>query len=66
MEREWEALTTEEYILVKHCGFTRRDVMDMTAEERKKYVDLLRKEREEENKAAKRSQSASPQQLPTR
>ena len=67
MEKEWEALTTEEYILVKHCGFTRSDVAEMTGEERKVYINLLRKEREEENRAAKNAQAPKgPQQLPSR
>lgn len=69
MEKEWEALTTEEYILVKHCNFTRADVAEMTAEERKVYIKLLRKEREEENKQAKAAQrpaGGSGSSLPSR
>ncbi len=57
MEREWAALTTEEYILVKHCGFTRSDVSEMFAEERHKYISCLKEEREQE---AKQAQSARP------
>lgn len=60
MEREWKSLTTEEYILIKHCGLTRQDVADMTAEERGVFIELLREERDEENRAAKRSQNAAP------
>lgn len=66
MEREWASLTTEEFILIKHCNLSRADVMNMTGEERAKYISLLKEEREQEERASKGMNRASPQQLPSR
>ena len=67
MEREWSALVTEEYVLIKHCNVARSDVMGMMAEERSKYLELLKEERENEERATKGlSRTNSKQDLPSR
>lgn len=59
MESEYKALTYEEYVLVKHCGLNRNDLVFMTQEDRNMWIkflqDELEKERDEIKKANKKS-----------
>ena len=52
-------LLKEIYVLVHHCGFSRSDVMIMPIYERRIYIEELRKELEEKQKAQKAAMNKS-------
>ena len=54
MEDEYRALTYEEYILVKHCGLSKSDLINMTQEERNMWVKFLQDELDKERKEHER------------
>lgn len=62
MEKEYDDLIKQEYILVKHGGLSRNEVARMTGEDRIKWIKLMNEEREKEEQAMKKSKK-SPKNL---
>lgn len=63
MEKEWDHLMEQEYILLEHGNLSLADLSLMTGEERQWWINRIQKQREKEREVSK-SKGQVPGKIP--
>ena len=58
MEREYESLLKEEYVLTKHGGLSWERIKCMTQEERRTWMEMMIEEQDKEEKEMRKARNA--------